>query len=79
MSIDAGDIPEAQATQVPAQLREFVLEQMVAERFKVGDALPAEGALAESLGVGRGILFGRHWETWCGKASSKEFKARGRS
>ena len=29
---------------------------MVAERFKVGDALPAEGVLAESLGVGRNTV-----------------------
>lgn len=38
------------------QVREFVLDQMVAERLKVGDALPAEGTLAESLGVGRNTV-----------------------
>jgi GntR family transcriptional regulator, arabinose operon transcriptional repressor len=38
------------------QVREFVLEQLFAERLKVGDALPAEALLAESLGVGRNTV-----------------------
>ncbi|MCC7086661.1 MAG: GntR family transcriptional regulator [Pirellulales bacterium] len=38
------------------QVREFVLEQMAVGRLKVGDSLPAEGVLAESLGVGRNTV-----------------------
>jgi GntR family transcriptional regulator, arabinose operon transcriptional repressor len=38
------------------QVREFVLEQMAIGRLRVGDPLPAEGTLAESLGVGRNTV-----------------------
>jgi DNA-binding LacI/PurR family transcriptional regulator len=35
---------------------ELILEQMAAERLKVGDSLPTESMLAESLGVGRNTM-----------------------
>ncbi len=38
------------------QVREFVLDQMLSERLKVGEALPTESLLAESLGVGRNTV-----------------------
>ncbi len=38
------------------RVKDFVLEQMVAGQLKVGDPLPAEGVIAESLGVGRNTV-----------------------
>lgn len=37
-------------------VRDFVLKRMASERLKVGDALPPETSLAESLGVGRNTV-----------------------
>lgn len=55
MSVDAGILRNPRQLK-HQRVREFVLEQMVSERFKVGDALPAEGLLAETLGVGRNTV-----------------------
>jgi LacI family transcriptional regulator len=38
------------------QVRDFLVEQMANGRLKVGDPLPAEGTIAESLGVGRNTV-----------------------
>lgn len=38
------------------KVRDFVLEHIANQRLRVGDALPAEGVLAESMGVGRNTV-----------------------
>ncbi len=38
------------------QVREFVLDRILTKKLKVGDALPTEGLLAESLSVGRNTV-----------------------